>query len=82
MTGKNALDELEAAGLIERQRRGHSLPNRIYAKIPDEQDIVRLTDKKLSVRGKENCPLAGLRHRGVGHAAEYPSWQKPDGHVP
>lgn len=49
MTVKNALAELETAGLIERQRRGFSSPNRIYVKIPDGQDIVRLTDKKLSL---------------------------------
>ena len=61
MTVKNSLNELEAAGLIERQRRGQSLPNRIYIKIPDGQDIVRLTDKKLSVRGKENCPSDGQK---------------------
>ena len=48
MTVKNALNELETAGLIERQRRGQSQPNRIYVKIPDGQDIVRLMDKKLS----------------------------------
>ena len=61
MTVKNSLNELENAGLIERQRRGQSLPNRIYIKIPDGQDIVRLTDKKLSVRGKENCPSDGQK---------------------
>ena len=59
MTVKNSLNELESAGLIERKRRGQSLPNRIYIKIPDGQDIVRLTDKKLSVRRKENCPSDG-----------------------
>ena len=61
MTVKNSLNELESAGLIERKRRGQSLPNRIYIKIPDGQDIVRLTDKKLSVRGKENCPSDGQK---------------------
>ena len=61
MTVKNALNELETAGLIERRRRGQSMPNRIYIKIPDGQDIVRLTDKKLSVRGKENCPSDGQK---------------------
>ena len=49
MTVKNALNELETAGLIERHRRGQSLPNRIYVKIPDGQDIVRLMDRKLSL---------------------------------
>ena len=61
MTVKNSLNELESAGLIERKRRGQSLPNRIYIKIPDGQDIVRLTDKKLSVRRKENCPSDGQK---------------------
>ena len=48
MTVKNALNELETAGLIERKRRGQSQPNRIFVKIPDGQDIVRLMDRKLS----------------------------------
>ena len=61
MTVKNALAELVTAGLIERQRRGFSAPNRIYVKIPDGQDIVRLTDKELSVIGKENCPSDGKK---------------------
>ena len=61
MTVKTALAGLENAGLIERQRRGFSAPNRIYVKIPDRQDIVRLTDKKLSVRGKESCPSDGQK---------------------
>ena len=49
MTVKNALTELETAGLIERRRQGFSLPNRIYVKIPDGQDIVLLMDKNLSL---------------------------------
>ena len=61
MTVKNALNELETEGLIERQRRGQSLPNLIYVKIPDGQDIVRLTDRKLSARRKENCPSDGQK---------------------
>ena len=61
MTVKNSLNELESAGLIERKRRGQSLPNRIYIKIPDGQDIVLLTDKKLSIRRKENCPSDGQK---------------------
>ena len=47
--------------LIERRRQGFSLPNRIYVKIPDGQDIVLLTDKKLSHRGKETCPTDGQK---------------------
>ena len=61
MTVKNALNELETAGLIERQRRGQSQPNRIYVKIPDGQDIVRLMDKKLATRRTENCPPDGQK---------------------
>ena len=61
MTVKNALNELETAGLIERQRRGQSQPNRIYVKIPDGQDIVRLMDKKLAPRRTENCPPDGQK---------------------
>lgn len=40
MTVKNALNELTAAGLIERRRQGFSLPNRIYVKLPDGQETV------------------------------------------
>ena len=61
MTVKNALNELETAGLIERKRRGQSQPNRIFVKIPDGQDIVRLMDKKLSLRRTENCPPDGQK---------------------
>ncbi len=64
MTVKSSLCELEAAGLIERKRQGNSLPNRIYVKLPDGQNFVRLTDKKLCGRqtekyaadGQELCP--------------------------
>ena len=61
MTVKNALNDLETAGLIERRREGFSMPNRIYVKLPDGQDLVRLSDKKLSVSQKENCPLDGQK---------------------
>lgn len=64
MTVKNGLNELEAVGLIERQRQGFSKPNRIYVKLPDEsegQEIVQLMDRKLSVSGKEDCPTDGQK---------------------
>lgn len=61
MTVKNALSELDAQGLIERRRQGFSAPNRIYVKLPDGQEIVRLTDRKLSLTGKENCPTEGQK---------------------
>ena len=36
-TAKNALTELEAAGLIERKRQQFSKPNHIYVKLPEGQ---------------------------------------------
>ena len=61
MTVKTAMSELEAAGLIERRRGSFSMPNHIYVKLPDGQDIVRLTDRRLSHCGKENCPTEGKK---------------------
>ena len=55
-TVKNALNELEAAGLIERRRCGNGMPNRIYVKQPDSQDIDRLMDRKLATRQPESWP--------------------------
>lgn len=58
MTVKNALNELDSAGLLERKRQGFSTPNRLYVKYPPEVKIsVPMTDKKLSVTSTENCPL-------------------------
>ena len=56
-TVKNALNELETAGLIERRRCGNGIPNRIYVKQPDSQEIDRLMDKKLAPRQPENRPF-------------------------
>ena len=53
-TVKNALNELETAGLIERRRCGNGMPNRIYVKQPDSQDIDRLMDRKPTSRRSEN----------------------------
>ena len=49
MTVKNALNELSAAGLIERQRQGFASPNRIYVLLPDGQKTVLLMVRKLSL---------------------------------
>lgn len=35
MTIQSALNELDAAGLLERERRGFSAPNRLYVKVPE-----------------------------------------------
>ena len=54
-SAKNALSELSVAGLIERKRRGHFLPNLIYVKLPEGQKIVPpQTDNGLSISGVEN----------------------------
>ena len=45
-TVKTTLTELEAAGLIERRRCGNGMPNRIYVKQPDSQEIDRMMDRK------------------------------------
>ena len=55
-TVKNALNELELAGLIDRRRCGNGMPNRIYVKQPDSQDIDRLMDRKPATRQPENRP--------------------------
>ncbi len=70
MTVKNALNELETAGLIERKRQGFSAPNRIYVKLPDEQETVQLTDRKLS---PNNLSINNKRNNGLNRAREAPA---------
>ena len=53
-TVKTALAELETAGLIERRRCGNGMPNRIYVKQPDRQEIDLLMDRKPASRRSEN----------------------------
>ena len=55
-TVKGALNELETAGLIERQRCGSGIPNRIYVKQPDNQEMALLLDRKPTIRGPGNWP--------------------------
>ncbi|MCD7883797.1 MAG: replication initiator protein A [Lachnospiraceae bacterium] len=57
MTIKNSLTALENSGLIVRRRQGAGHPNRIYVKIPSAQQFQ--TDKKVSARETENCPVEG-----------------------
>ena len=61
MSVKTALSTLEKCGLILRKRQGVGKANRIYVKLPvdrkrDRQKTVLLTERKLSVTWKENCP--------------------------
>ena len=53
-TVKTSLAELETAGLIERRRCGNGMPNRIYVKQPESQEIDRLMDRKPTSRRSEN----------------------------
>ena len=53
-TVKTALAELETAGLIERRRCGNGMPNRIYVKQPDSQEIDLLMNRKPTSRRSEN----------------------------
>ena len=62
MTVKNALSELENAGLIERRRSGFSKPNRIYVKLPsDGQKTFQEADRNPSFIEKENCLTDGQK---------------------
>ena len=45
-TIKGALNELDAAGLLVRERRGFSAPNRLYVKIP-QMPVVQFSDLSL-----------------------------------
>ncbi len=52
MTVKNSLSQLEQQELILRKRMGIGNPNRIYVKLPKDNE---LTDRKVSMRQTENC---------------------------
>ena len=56
MTVKTALAVLEKQELIFRKRQGPGQPNRIYVKLPKE--TIHYTDRFLSLRQTENCPIA------------------------
>ena len=56
MTIQNALKELDAAGLLVRERRGFSAPNRLYVKVPEAVKVsLDMTQRNLYVSPKENC---------------------------
>ena len=56
MTIQNTLKELDTAGLLERERRGFSAPNRLYVKVPDVVKVsLDMTQKNLYISPKENC---------------------------
>ena len=51
---KSALNELDAAGLLVRERRGFSAPNRLYVKIP-QMPVVQFSDHMTAIQS-ENRP--------------------------
>ena len=58
MTIQNSLKELDIAGLLERERRGFSAPNRLYVKVPEVVKVsLDMTQRNLDVSPKENCTL-------------------------
>ncbi len=59
MSIKTALTALEKETLIVRKRQGAGFPNRIYVKYPPE--YLTQTDRNLSVRQTENCPIDGKK---------------------
>ena len=53
---KAALNELDAAGLLVRERRGFSAPNRLYVKVPEVVKVsLDMTQRNLDVSPTENC---------------------------
>ena len=61
MTIKTSLAALESKGLILRKRQGAGHPNQIYIKFP--KDAFRETDRILSPRQTENCPVIRKREK-------------------
>ena len=59
MTIKTSLAALEKQDLIIRKRQGAGHPNRIYVKFPEK--AFWLTDRILSLRQTENCPVIRKR---------------------
>jgi len=70
---KDALSELDAAGLIERRRQGGAVPNRIYVKLPDSRETDLLTAGKSAGRWPENTPVDSrfLPQMMAGNPASY-----------
>ena len=61
---KGALKELDAAGLLDRERRGFSAPNRLYVKVPPVP-VVRFSDQLMAgnptLIEPENRPTDGQK---------------------
>lgn len=79
MTIQNALKELDASGLLVRERRGFSTPNRLYVKVPEvpvvkeSLDMGDMTQRKLDVIPKENCTTEPKETLGMIQRKLYPN---------
>ena len=63
-TVKNALNELDAAGLLERRRAGFSAANHLYVKLPPVPVVQfsdPMMDRKPTLISTENCPTDGQK---------------------
>ena len=74
MTIQNALKELDAAGLLVRERRGFSAPNRLYMKVPEAIKVsLDMTQRNLYVSPKENCTTEPKETLGMIQRNLYPN---------
>ena len=74
MTIQNALRELDAAGLLVRERRGFSAPNRLYVKVPEAVKVsLDMTQRNLYVSPKENCTTEPKETLGMIQRNLYPN---------
>ena len=73
---KSALNELDAAGLLVRERRGFSAPNRLYVKVPEipvVKESLDMTQRNLYVRDKENFTSEPKETLGMIQRKLYPN---------
>ena len=74
MTIQNALKELDVTGLLVRERRGFSAPNRLYVKVPEAVKVsLDMTQRNLYVRDKENCTSEPKETLGMIQRKLYPN---------
>ena len=76
MTVQNALKELDATGLLVRERRGFSTPNRLYVKMPEVpvvKESLDMTQRNLYVRDKENFTSEPKETLGMIQRKLYPN---------
>ncbi len=76
MTIQNALKELDVTGLLVRERRGFSTPNRLYVKVPEVpvvKESLDMTQRKLDVIPKENCTTEPKETLGMIQRKLYPN---------